>query len=221
MFHVKQQSYLNDLFSFLRDQRIDLDERQENQIIEYVSLLQAWGQRQNLISKNDLPYIAERHLLPSLYYLYVALTSGEVKTERIVDIGTGAGLPGIVFSVYFNDGRVTLVDSSRKKMLFLKEVKRRLGLNVELLLGRVEEVAPLQAFTLITARAVASLKDLIRLARPLVAADGVLLTMKGQQEVVASNTMPGGKIGIFNINGVWQNFSDYLHGKTMVMVEFK
>ncbi len=224
MFHVKQIKQMDELFEFVASQGIVLSTEQKQKLIHYKEELEKWGARQNLVSKKDLPHIVERHLLPSFLYLYFALQDRKQVLSRVLDLGTGAGLPGIVFSVYFNDGRITLLDSSRKKMLFLKHITHQLGLSHTLLMGRAEEIGleEHERFSLITARAVASIERLLGLAVPLVRSGGKLLTLKGKgegQDCSLCNAR-GVKVEVLEIDKSWKDYSSLLIEKQMIVLEF-
>lgn len=103
--------------------------------------------------------------------------------SRVLDLGTGAGFPGLVLACTCPELSFTLLDATAKKCDFLRETAASLGLaNVEVICGRAEELgrsAMRESFDLVTARAVASLRELVELALPLLKQGGVLLAMKG------------------------------------------
>ncbi len=115
-----------------------------------------------------------RHLLDSL--AIVPLIHG----NRLLDVGTGAGLPGIPLAIAYPDRDFHLLDSNSKKTRFLFQVKTTLGLdNMTVHHRRVESYQPEELFDAVLSRAFASLQDMVSVCRHLLATDGVLLAMKG------------------------------------------
>ena len=107
-----------------------------NRLEIYVDILLKWNKKINLISKNTIPNIWTRHILDSAQLMKFL----ENKTERIIDIGSGAGLPGIVLSIMGAEA-IVLVESDERKVSFLREVSRILGLGVEVINDRVENIS--------------------------------------------------------------------------------
>ncbi len=152
---------------------ITFTEQQYQQLNDYVALLAKWNRVYNLTSVRNIDEMVSRHLLDSLTILPY-LSDG-----RLLDIGSGGGLPGIPVAIARPDLAVTLLDSNSKKTRFLQQVKAELGLeNVTVVHARVEQ-ASLSQFDLITARAFATIADIIALAKQHCADAGQLLLMKG------------------------------------------
>jgi len=104
-----------------------------------------------------------------------------IEGKRIIDIGTGAGLPGIPLAICLPELDFTLLDSNAKKTRFVKQVVLELKLkNVEVLHSRAEDYHPERAYDAVLTRAFASLPDIVKLTAHLLSNDGVLLAMKGQ-----------------------------------------
>jgi 16S rRNA (guanine(527)-N(7))-methyltransferase RsmG len=155
------------------------DPQQLQQLTTYTRLLLEWNQRMNLISPNDEDRIAERHILESLA---PCAAWDFPPASRVLDLGSGGGLPGIPLKIMRPDLAMTLLESRQKKALFLNTVVRELLLeNCRVLSARAEELAQTagESFSIISARAVADLKTLWRWSKPLLAAGGALLAMKG------------------------------------------
>ncbi|MDH3588163.1 MAG: 16S rRNA (guanine(527)-N(7))-methyltransferase RsmG [Gammaproteobacteria bacterium] len=148
------------------------------QMIDYLELLGQWNRAYNLTAVTDPGQQISYHLLDSLSAL------SRLHGTRIVDIGTGAGLPGIPLAIADPDRKFTLVDATAKKTRFLGHVTRTLGLgNVEIVTTRVEDYRPPTRFDTVVARALAALPELATLSEGLLAPGGILLAMKGREPV--------------------------------------
>lgn len=153
--------------------KLTLTEQQHQQLVDYVELLAKWNKVYNLTSVRQIDEMVGRHLLDSLTIL------SYLNGQRLLDVGSGGGLPGIPIAIARPDLDVTLLDSNSKKTRFLQQVKAELGLdNVTVVHSRVEQTA-LPQFDLITARAFATIADIIALTEPLCDEDTQLLLMKG------------------------------------------
>ncbi|MEO8778441.1 MAG: 16S rRNA (guanine(527)-N(7))-methyltransferase RsmG [Rhodanobacter sp.] len=143
-------------------------------LLDYQALLERWNATYNLTAVRDPAGMITRHLLDSLAILPY------VQGDRLADLGTGPGLPGVVLAIAAPGREVLLVDSNGKKVRFLREAIRTLKLEgVRAEQARVEDV-PGQ-FDCITARAFASLADMLRWGGHLLAQDGIWLAMKGKR----------------------------------------
>lgn len=152
---------------------ISLSEEQANRLISYLNLLIKWNKVYNLTSVRDPEQMVTRHVIDSLSVLPY------LQAESLLDVGTGAGLPGIPVAIMCPDMPVTLLDSNSKKTRFLLQAKAELNLhNVTVVHGRVEQVS-LPQFAIITARAFATIEEIIRLAGHHCADGGSLVLMKG------------------------------------------
>lgn len=139
----------------------------------YAGLLATWSARINLVSRNDIPHIWRRHVLDSLRLLPL-IPPG---VTRAIDLGSGAGLPGLVLAIATGI-HFELVESDRRKCAFLAEAARLTGAPVAIHTTRIETCG-LAPASLVTARALAPLSDLLTLAVPLLAPGGVMLFPKG------------------------------------------
>jgi 16S rRNA (guanine527-N7)-methyltransferase len=144
-------------------------------LLEYLLLLDKWNKAYNLTAIRDLESMVNKHILDSLAIL------PWLKGSHIIDVGTGAGLPGIPLAIARPDKHFVLLDSNGKKVRFLQEIKRALGLkNLEIVQSRVENYHPGQGFDTVTSRAFSSLEQMIYWTQHLIAKDGIWLAMKGR-----------------------------------------
>lgn len=142
----------------------------------YAGWLAGAGVVRGLIGPREVPRLWERHILNS-----AAAAPLLPEGVTVCDLGSGAGLPGLVLAIARPDLRVTLVEPLLRRTTFLDEVVRDLGLvdQVEVVRGRAEDLHGTRTFDVVTSRAVAPLPRLLRWSMPLVAPTGLLLAMKG------------------------------------------
>lgn len=143
-------------------------------INRYVDILATWGIDRGLIGPREAPRLWERHILNC------AVVTPRIPADvTVADVGSGAGLPGLVWAIARPDLRVTLIEPLLRRTTFLTEVIEELGLtNAAVVRGRATEVA--EVFDVVTARAVADLGKLGQWCLPLVRPGGVLLALKGE-----------------------------------------
>lgn len=154
---------------------LNLPLSQQQQLIRFVNTLLRWNRSYNLTAIRDPALMVDRHLLDSLSVL--PFLSG----ERLVDVGTGAGLPGVPLAIAAPERHFTLLDSNGKKTRFLVQVCAELGLsNIDVVHGRVEQVSVPEPFDAVLSRAFASLNAMIVGCHSLLAPQGRYLAMKGQ-----------------------------------------
>ena len=145
-------------------------------LLHFLNLIEKWNKAYNLTAIRDKEEMARLHILDSLAIL------PHLHGKRLIDIGTGAGLPGIPLAIFRPDMEFVLVDSNAKKTRFVQQAILELKLkNVSVLHSRVEDYRPTEGFDSVTCRAFASMSDILKLTAHLFAEDGVLLAMKGQQ----------------------------------------
>lgn len=154
---------------------LPLKDEQIHALFAYLSLLQQWNNAYNLTAIRDPEMMVTHHLLDSLSI------ATRVKGMRIIDVGTGPGLPGIPLAICFPERQFILLDSNGKKTRFLFQVKTTLGLgNVQQLQSRVETYRPDQPFDAVISRAFTSLAGMIESCAHLLSKDGRFYAMKGQ-----------------------------------------
>ena len=146
---------------------------------QYVELLATAGVERGLIGPREAPRLWDRHVLNCL-----AISSEIAEGSTVADLGSGAGLPGLVLAVGRPDLEVTVVEPLERRTVFLAEVVDELGLDrVRVVRARAEELHGRDVYDVVTARALAPLSRLLGWAMPLVAPSGVLLAMKGRSAV--------------------------------------
>ncbi|MGZ8164599.1 MAG: 16S rRNA (guanine(527)-N(7))-methyltransferase RsmG [Methylobacter sp.] len=145
-------------------------------LLAFIKLIEKWNKAYNLTAVRDREEMVRLHLLDSLAIIPY------IEGKRVIDIGTGAGLPGIPLAVYLPETRFTLLDSNAKKTRFVQQAVLELKLkNVEVCHNRVEKYHPEKNFNTAITRAFAGLSDIVELTAHLLARDGVLLAMKGRR----------------------------------------
>lgn len=160
----------------------DVSRETVSRLDAYAGLLTAWQVRINLVARSTLPHLWTRHFLDSAQ-LWPLIGD---RTGTLVDLGSGAGFPGLVLAAMGHPA-VTLIESDARKCAFLRQVAADLSLPVTILIQRIETVAAGSAAT-VTARALAPLPRLLPLAARLAGPDTLCLFLKGRQaaaEIVA------------------------------------
>ncbi len=162
-----------------------ISDNQFIQLNQYVEMLTDWNRRINLISRADTLNIWENHIFPSLVALKLY---NFPPNANVADIGTGAGLPGIPLKIIRPDLTFSLIDSIRKKGIFLKAVIEQLGITncdvINIRLQQKEAPDYLAArFDYVTARAVAAVASVYELAMPILKPGGNILLWKGESDI--------------------------------------
>lgn len=158
---------------------MDGDAGRIDRMLQYLELLQRWNRTYNLTAIRDPERMLVQHIFDSLAVVPWLRAAGLPQDALVADMGSGAGLPGIILAICQPDWRITCVDAVEKKTVFVRQAAGILGLgNVRALHGRIEALAPLGA-DLIISRAFASLADYARLCAPHRAESGMVVAMKG------------------------------------------
>jgi 16S rRNA (guanine527-N7)-methyltransferase len=154
---------------------VELSVAARAQLLQFLELLERWNRAYNLTAVREIEQMLPRHVLDSLSVL------PHVRGPRVLDIGTGAGLPGIPLAVALPACEFVLIDSNAKKLRFVRQAIHDLGLrNVEIVHGAVERYQPRVGFQTLVARALTAIPDMLTGCRHLCAADGAILAMKGR-----------------------------------------
>lgn len=156
-----------------------LDDATNARLLDYIELIEKWNKVHNLTAVRELREMVTLHLLDSL-----TIASHVPHGARVIDVGSGAGLPGIPLAIARADTHVTLLDSNHKKAAFLRQAKGELRLdNVEVIADRVEDagrqMSAEKLFDVVVSRAFSDLPDFVAASRHLLAPQGTMLAMKG------------------------------------------
>lgn len=171
---------------------VKLSERQSDKLARFLGHLETYNQHTNLVSNAAPKVVALDHLLDSVSLVEVVsnqLQKRKKGSGRLIDIGSGAGFPGIVLAILFQDADVTLMDSIEKKTRFLEEAVDLLELdNVTVLTDRAESIAHhpqyRETFDVATARAVGASELIAELALPMLTVGGLLILQKTESQLV-------------------------------------
>lgn len=162
-----------------------LDDKQQTKLIQYVELLNKWNKTYNLTAIRNPEQMVTRHLLDSL------TVCPFLKGINILDVGTGAGLPGIVLAIVFPEKQFTLLDSNSKKTRFVVQAASVLELpNVDVVQSRVEEYRPAEEFDTVITRAYSAIDGMLLQTAHLLSVNGIFLAMKGACPVSEIEGLP-------------------------------
>lgn len=162
---------------------LDIPADTQKKLIQYIELIAKWNKSFNLTAIRDINEMLTLHLLDSL-----AVVPYIDDAKRILDVGAGAGLPGMVLAMCYPDKSFVLIDTNGKKTRFMTQAKIELGLtNVEVVHARVDEYfykenGPLKPFDAIISRAFASISDMLGYIGHLVTPETTVLAMKADSE---------------------------------------
>ena len=175
-----------------------------NKLLTYMALLKEWSGTYNLVAPREREFLLTRHLLDSLSI------AGWLQKGSLLDVGTGAGLPGLPLAIINPDREVTLVDSAGKKIRFIRHVGRTLKLsNIHPLHQRIEDLVGNRPYANITSRAFASLQEFAEAVRPCADQSTRLLAMKGIYPEKELEELPGW----INVQSVVPLAVPYLHAE--------
>ena len=166
---------------------IDVPEGAEDALVAYLALIEKWNKVYNLTAIRDRSRMAVEHVLDSLAVV------PHVRPGRVLDIGSGAGLPGVPLAIVRPAWNVTLLDSNHKRCAFLQQAAIELRLrNAEVVCERIEAYRPEGSFDTVISRAFAETQHFARVAAPHVAAAGVMVAMKGLYPHEELTQLPAG-----------------------------
>ena len=181
--------------------QLTCNEKQLNQLLNYLDLLERWNKAYNLTAIRDPFDMINLHLLDSL------AISAELQGDRFIDVGTGPGLPGIPLAIINQNKNFTLLDSNGKKTRFLFQTKLELGLdNISEVNQRVQDFHPKQTYDCVLSRAFSSLGDMVENCQHLLNQNGYFLAMKGKLPQTELRELPKNykveKLHSINVPGV-------------------
>ena len=197
---MEKEEILKELNEKSQQIEIMLNEEQKGNFFKYMELLIEWNQKINLTAITEPKDIILKHFVDSL-----TIKKYIKEKSKIIDVGTGAGFPGIPLKIVDPNIEVTLLDSLNKRIIFLNEVIKEINLkNIEAIHGRIEEVGKnkkyREKFDVVTSRAVSNLNVLAEYMLPLTKIGGICICMKGaevEEEIEKSKNaikLLGGKI---------------------------
>ena len=170
----------------IADLGLALPQSATGRLLDYLALLAKWNRVYNLTAIREETQWVSLHLLDSLVVV------PHLPPGRIVDVGSGAGLPGIPIALACPDRQVTLLDSNQKKGAFLTQASTELALaNVKVVIERAESYHPDTTYDVVISRAFSSIADFIRVAGHLCRAGGLLAAMKGARPEAEIAQLPG------------------------------
>jgi 16S rRNA (guanine527-N7)-methyltransferase len=172
---------------------VGLSEQQTAALLGHLSLLAKWNQVYNLTAVRDPAAMLQQHLVDSLAVvppLNRWLASLDTTSPRLLDVGSGAGLPGIVLAIALPHLQVSCIDTVGKKASFIRQAAAELGVRgLQAVHGRVEQMRA-EPFDVITSRAFASLADFVGLTRHLLRSTGCWMAMKAKLPQDEIDTLP-------------------------------
>lgn len=184
----------------LRDLALDLPPAAADRLLRYLALIGQWNRVYNLTAVREPEAMLRQHLLDCLAIvgpLRRALPAGAPR--RLLDVGSGAGLPGVVLAICEPDWQVTCVDTVAKKASFIRQVAAELGLpNLHAVHQRVEDMPADARFDLVTSRAFATLADFVALTRLRLAPGGAWVAMKAHLSDDERRGVPAG-VDVFHV----------------------
>lgn len=175
----------------------------------FTGLLAEHGQERGLIGPREVDRLWERHVLNCA----LMVDSIDPSVRALADIGSGAGLPGVIIAIARPQLHVTLVETMQRRCAWLDEVNAELGLDYEVVRARAEELRGERTFDAVTARAVAALDKLAKWTLPLVADGGELLAMKGSS---AAQEIEKAQPVLRRLGGVDPRIEQHGHGEVEV-----
>jgi len=182
---------------------LNLSPEQQQQLLDYLALLGKWNRVYNLTAVRDGEDMLTHHLLDSLAVvapLRRAVSDIQTTPPRVLDVGSGGGLPGVVIAIACPEVAVTCVDTVAKKAAFIQQAAAELGLpHLRATHARVENLR--ESYDVVTSRAFASLKDFVTWSRSALAPNGVWMAMKGRQPDAEIAELPA-DVSVFHVEPI-------------------
>lgn len=176
---LTDEEFIKTLIQECKKQNIELDENKAKALKIYKELLVEWNEKMNLTAITEDYEVIIKHFVDCLECTHLITDE-----KKIIDVGTGAGFPGMVLAIYYPQIDFTLLDGLNKRLIFLEEVVNKLGLkNVKIVHARAEEAARneeyFETFDAVVSRAVANLPVLLEYTSPYIKVNGKCIVMKG------------------------------------------
>ena len=192
----------------IKELGVELSEHQVKQFLKYYELLVEWNEFMNLTAITDYDEVMKKHFVDSLSLIK---TYDIKKSIRLIDVGTGAGFPGLALKIAYPNFKVTLLDSLNKRIKFLDEVIMQLGLtDIETVHGRAEDFAKpdklREKFDVVVSRAVANLTSLSEYCLPYVKVGGEFISYKSEK---MSEEMENAKKAISVLGGKFDRSTEF------------
>ena len=183
----------------LKQLQLELNEAQAGQLLDYLELLQKWNRVYNLTAVRDPQEMLTHHLLDSLAAVRPLQRHVEQNGARtLLDVGSGGGLPGVVFAICCPELQVSCVDTVGKKAAFIQQVAAGLRLsNLRGIHARVEKLT--DTYDVVSSRAFATLKDFTDWSEQALTNDGVWLAMKGKEPVEEMAQLLSAGVKVFHV----------------------
>ncbi len=165
----------------LSEFQIELNQKQKNQFLQFYEILIEWNSFMNLTTITDFQEVIDKHFVDSLSIVKAI----KIDHQKIIDLGTGAGFPGIPLKIVYPDIKITLVDSLNKRVNFLNHVTEELGLEgIHSIHGRAEDIARMinhrEQYDICVSRAVANLSSLCEYCLPFLKKNGFFISYKSE-----------------------------------------
>lgn len=222
---LTDEEFIKTLIQECKKQNIELDENKAKALKIYKELLVEWNEKMNLTAITEDYEVIIKHFVDCLECTHLITDE-----KKIIDVGTGAGFPGMVLAIYYPQIDFTLLDGLNKRLIFLEEVVNKLGLkNVKIVHARAEEAARneeyFETFDAVVSRAVANLPVLLEYTSPYIKVNGKCIVMKGdnaKEELdLAKNAM--NILKLRNINNKEYKYSytinDEEYNRTILYIE--
>lgn len=171
----------------LSELQMSPQDSERDKLLAFIRLVEKWNRKFNLTGAKDTAQLLYAHVLDSL------VIRGLLPDGALLDVGSGAGFPGIPLAIVEPDRQFELLDSNGKRTRFMQQAKTELGLeNVKIAHARIEDFATRELFPVVVSRAVASVHELAPAILPLLAEGGSLLLMKGSEYADELEDIPPG-----------------------------
>ena len=184
---------------------LSLDDEQVDMLLAYLALIEKWNKVYNLTAVREPTEMLTHHLLDSLAVVGPLLRETDGRPVRLLDVGSGAGLPGVVIAIACPQIEVTCVDTVAKKAAFLRQVSAELGLvNLHGLHARVESLSRgrgEEGYDVVTSRAFSSLSDFIQWSRSALQIGGMWMALKGKHPLEELLALPP-SVDVFHVEPV-------------------